>query len=308
MAKNENGNGHSNGKPKTNGNGKPKGHGLRNDKGEPICGRRKRQCRKCFYRYRAADHAIWECPKCGEDRHCQETKLYLNGCCYLHGGPSTGPLGIKPPAETPVSLRHGLYKRVWKRFDLDSMFDALMERTDELRDPMESLGNLETRIIQLRESGESAALFKEIHKAWLALRKAGSNKVQQALCLKKLEGLIEAGEGEAATWDEVWKLDKQANDMRMMIHRMEVERGLLIKLDYAIAMMGASYNANKAIITARCAEAGEPGLARTIIRECADALNRLVSGSGAAAMSLGLGRGSNGADSDDGGASNGSGE
>jgi hypothetical protein len=289
-----NGNGHNGKKPNGSRNGKKSV--LKNEKGEPICGRRKRQCRKCFYRFRAVDHELWDCPKCGEDRHCQETKLYFNGCCYLHGGPSTGPLNIKPPA---TSLRHGLYTRVWKRFDLDEMFTALMERKDELRDPIESLGNLETRIMQLHESGESSGLFKAIHKAWLALRKAGSNKNQQAVCLKTLEGLIEQGAGEAITWDEIFKLDKQANELRMIIHRMEVERGLLIKLDYSIAMMGAFYNAVKAIAQARCEEAGEPGLGRTIIRETADALNRLVSGSGAAAMRLGpAGNGGNGGSED----------
>src|SRR5260370_32193822 len=89
-----NGNGKKNGaggkrKGKSNGNGKREQR--------PICGRRCKNCQnpKCRHRYAKEEYALWACPECGRDRHCQETKLYSNGACHKHGGPT--PSGIFSP-------------------------------------------------------------------------------------------------------------------------------------------------------------------------------------------------------------------
>lgn len=277
MAKNGNGNGH-----KSNGskNGKPP---LTNAKGQPICGARVRNCRKCAHKYPAAEYKFLECPECGELRPCQETKLYKNGKCYMHGGPSRGPIGV-----SPANYKHGLYRRVWKAWDADDMFTTLIERRDELLDPMDSLGSMQTRIITLAEGVAGSILLRELRKAWNQLRSAGGNKAKQSEALDRLEELIKRGDKEAEQWEEVWDLEEKANKLRYQIHKMEVERGLLVRLDFAMAMIGAHYNANKAIITARCTEVGEPGLAKLIIRQSAEALDSIVGGSGADAMRLGL--------------------
>lgn len=54
----------------------------------PPCGRRNKNCKECKYRYKKGDKS-WECPKCGFDRHCGNSKMHGYETCRMHGGKGT---------------------------------------------------------------------------------------------------------------------------------------------------------------------------------------------------------------------------
>src|SRR5437588_346782 len=69
-----------------------------------TCGHKVKVCRKCAHRYPKEEYGLWECPECGEDRHCQDSPMD-NGKCRRAGGKSLGGVA-SPRAKT---LRHSRY-------------------------------------------------------------------------------------------------------------------------------------------------------------------------------------------------------
>lgn len=52
--------------------------------GQPPCGRKNKNCRKCHYRYPKGSKAT-ECPNCKETRFCQSAKVHGLDTCRMHG-------------------------------------------------------------------------------------------------------------------------------------------------------------------------------------------------------------------------------
>src|SRR5688572_14760509 len=93
------------------------------ENGTPLCGRRVKHCRQCSFHFTKADYDLWNCPDCGESRHCTQPgtgagqhftcdhcNLTFGGACKrYHGG------GAKVGIESP-SFKHGGASKYVQRF------------------------------------------------------------------------------------------------------------------------------------------------------------------------------------------------
>lgn len=54
----------------------------------PRCGRKRKQCSACKYRYTLADSELTCCPLCGAERYCRNPVEWEGKACKYHGGAS----------------------------------------------------------------------------------------------------------------------------------------------------------------------------------------------------------------------------
>ena len=92
------------------GDGKDPDAGAAHGKlGKPMCGRRRKRCRKCRRKFSKEEHEIWDCPNCGESRACRNAPTVgtpLGSPCKFHGGMSL-PAGPLHP-----TWKHGRYSKI----------------------------------------------------------------------------------------------------------------------------------------------------------------------------------------------------
>lgn len=80
---------------------------MSNKKPVYYCNRRKRQCRNldCQHQFTKEEHDLWECPDCGEDRHCRNRVREEGAACKKsHGGSS-------PKGMAGSNFKHGRYSK-----------------------------------------------------------------------------------------------------------------------------------------------------------------------------------------------------
>lgn len=172
--------------------------------GVARCGRRVKTCRECGYRYKAGDKS-WECPECGEDRHCLVRVSELGEACRVHGGAT--PTGMASP-----NYIHGKYSKVAPLRLKDRYLEALHD--EELLSLRDDLAMLEARIAELfgqLSEGENVGKWSDLQDTLEQLTKANrtGNKAGVASALYKLSRLIREGAAEQATWDEIYNCWEQ---------------------------------------------------------------------------------------------------
>lgn len=84
------------------------------EKGNVVCWKAKKRCSNpdCLdpktekpHKFSAAEHDLWNCPRCGQDRHCRNLIRLPNRGCHLHGGKT--PTGFAlPQTKTGEHSRH----------------------------------------------------------------------------------------------------------------------------------------------------------------------------------------------------------
>lgn len=108
--------------------------------GSRICGRRCRNCRKCGLHYTKEQHDLWNCPECGEDRHCTQPgtgvgqgfqcehcdQIFKGSCKRFHGG--NAKVGMASPR-----FSHGRHSKYFK----PELADKLPQR---IRDTIAAIG------------------------------------------------------------------------------------------------------------------------------------------------------------------------
>lgn len=164
--------------------------------GQPPCGRRNKNCRKCKYRYPKGSKAT-KCPKCGETRFCQSAKVHGLDTCRMHGDSK------KHHPEPKFLLGPNLTERVNRilahpeLFELANEIAANEARTEQL--------------LQLADKFSYANWGERIDKAVQNAHRAASFGERGAVLLA-LEAIEEARKEELSnllTWAEIretWKL------------------------------------------------------------------------------------------------------
>jgi len=167
-----------------------------------YCNARTRRCGKCGHKFTKAEHELWNCPECGEDRHCHRTVKQEGLRCFLHGGKSVS--GIASP-----NYKHGRYSKVLptglaERYERSLDDDDILALRDEI-------ALLDTRLADLVNSldiGTSKDLWKGLRTSYNNLRTAlGQQDPASANeAMRALGRAISAGTQERQTWDEVYTL------------------------------------------------------------------------------------------------------
>ena len=199
----------------------------------PECGARKRQCRNCGHRFGKEEYDLWECPECGEDRHCRLSVPHEGDRCKYHGGAS--PKGIMSP-----HFVHGKYTKY--------MPDRLAERyqqaeqDDELLNLRSDIALLYARLTDLLsdvETAASAELWLELGAAFESLR--GALKKQDARATRRaltnMEMLISRGVGQADTWTEVYDVLERRRKLIESERKRLVDMHQMISVEKALTMI-----------------------------------------------------------------------
>jgi len=189
-----------------------------------YCGARTRQCRKCGHRFSKAEHELWECPECGEDRHCRHKVPTEGARCRYHGGASLR--GIDAPR-----YKHGRYSKY--------LPDALTDRyhaaqsDPDLLSLREDVALLDTRIsdrVQALDAGDSRQLWGQLsatYAAFIQAQRMGKTQ-EMAEALVKLGNLIKRGGSQGEVWSEIIGLLDQRRKL------VESERKRLVDLQQMI--------------------------------------------------------------------------
>lgn len=164
--------------------------------GQPICGRKNKNCRKCKYRYPKGSKAT-KCPECNETRFCQSAKVHGLDTCRMHGDHK------KAHPEPKFLLGPNLSKRVNRilahpeLYELANEIAANEARTEQL--------------LQLADKFSYANWGEKIDRAVQEAHKAASFGERGAV-LDALKAIEEARKEELSnllTWAEIretWKL------------------------------------------------------------------------------------------------------
>lgn len=175
------------------------------------CGRRTKTCRKCERRYTKAEYELWECPECGEDRHCARTVAYEGKACSVHGGKSLK--GVAHPGFKDGTRSEYLPARLRDKYEA-SLAD------EDLLNLRRDLALVETRIGELLQSldaGESGQLWRNLNNArheftaaQRAVQNAGDNAEQRAraqadmaAAMQDILSLIGRGAADWERWKEI---------------------------------------------------------------------------------------------------------
>lgn len=73
------------------------------------CGGKLKTCRnkECAMRFPKELHDVWDCPNCGETRHCENDAMKNNTACRVHGAKGGRPPGAQ--YYTPVDVQDAVY-------------------------------------------------------------------------------------------------------------------------------------------------------------------------------------------------------
>ena len=170
--------------------------------GSWMCWRRTRQCSKCEFRYTADDYDLWECPECGNDRHCRRKVKFDGGACKFHGGKSL------KGAESP-SYVHGKYS-IYMPNNLLERYEGFLEdpRRLSLDKEMAVTRALISDRIQQLESMNTAEAWSKLKKLYTQLMNARLERkeAREQRILGEIGDVINHGTGAASTRAETIKL------------------------------------------------------------------------------------------------------
>ncbi len=135
------------------------------DNGNVYCWRRRRRCSNpdCRdpetltpHKFKEAEHALWNCPICGRDRHCRRLTSLPNRGCHQHGGAT--PTGWDLP-----QTKSGEFSKHLK-LELRADFERMLS-SESLMSLEESIAFLKMRmneIVAEYGGGASRALLKQM--------------------------------------------------------------------------------------------------------------------------------------------------
>ncbi len=183
-------------------------------KAQPQCGKRNKNCRKCAHHYAKGDKS-WECPKCGEDRHCHTPRVVGLETCRMHGGKGGVQPGPKYVLGENLTSRINRLLRHPELFEMGNEIAVNQLRMNELLELTENMG-----------SG-LASRFDE----GLAIAREGARSHDQGLTESGLNIVIDALAEEKAnstTWRELREHLKLHNLMITSYQKMMVEQEQMV--------------------------------------------------------------------------------
>lgn len=203
---------------------------------EPVfyCGRRKTRCRnlECLHKFTKAEHDLWTCPDCGEDRHCSQRVTEEGKACRNHGGRS--PSGMAAPA-----FKHGRYSkaltgRYRERYEAAANDPDILELLPEI-------ALLDTRIGQLLEQLEQddpIGRLNQAQEAFLSLREAmAAGNTQRVLSsLESMDGILNQKQEPDRTWSSVIRLIDQRRRLVESQVRKEAQADLNLSAEAMILL------------------------------------------------------------------------
>lgn len=178
---------------------KPPDEILYNAKGQPLCSRKNKQCRKCEHRYSKEEYELINCPECGEDRRCRYAVKHAGDACrQRHGGSSLK--GIASPSFK--TGRHSKYLPEGLRERYDAAPDERLAALDD------ELRLIDTRITQLIEKiniDSGFSYFQNVRKTWDDLRRAiqRSDAEATAAAMTTHDEAVKTGFQDAMLWQDI---------------------------------------------------------------------------------------------------------
>lgn len=190
------------------------------------CGRRTQKCRACKYEYSKADYDLWECPQCGEDRHCGQLVKEAGKACRRHGGESLK--GLASP-----QFKHGGYSkylpgRYRKRYE-EAMGDP--DLLELLPDIALIRAKINTLIDQLEEEGQPddpVGRLMQARSAFAELQKAmrTGNSDGTLIALESLQSALNGQHNVEHIWNRILNLINQRAKLVESQWRKEFKAGL----------------------------------------------------------------------------------
>lgn len=183
-----------------------------------ICGHRLKTCRKCKRRYAKEEYELWNCPDCGEDRHCQDAPMKNgSGKCRRAGGPSLS--GIAHP--NARTLEHSRYvprrmRRAFKGASEDTNYLTLRFERDWIIARLDELARL------IDDEAPGPMLWEEAEKAFSQFTQAqaqGSVPGMQK-ALGQLAEKLATGKKDASLHKEIRTLQEQLS--RILMHELKL--------------------------------------------------------------------------------------
>lgn len=213
---------------------------MANGNGAIRCGRRRRNCTKCGYKYKKGDRS-WECPECGYTRKCQQLVSNPGDACRFHGGASLrGPAhprwnGGKYAKDLPAALG--------ERFQEAFENPELLTLRHEIALVDARLGQCLSRL----SSGGIGEVWVGLRKAWRAFQNAGTQKeVQEAI--SELSALINQGDADYTAWREIDGLLTQRRKLTESERKARVEAQQIMTMEQAATLMAAlTHSVNKRV-------------------------------------------------------------
>jgi len=198
-----------------------------------YCGARTKSCRNCGHRYTKEEYDLWECPECGEDRHCRRAVNEEGDRCRFHGGRS--PRGIASPSFVHGRLSKYLPDRLAPRY-------AEAEQDEDLLALRGEISVLYARMTELLEqvgTGESGP-------AWGQLRDLNEEMVESLengdlplleRQLNEMRELEEIGVSQRATWSEIQDVIEQSRLLKQTEHKRLSAMHQMISVEQAMTMI-----------------------------------------------------------------------
>ena len=213
---------------------------LRRD-GKRVCGRRRKVCAintgGCGYRFTAADHESWVCPRCARSRRCTQVPVRGSSACKFHGGAS--PRGIASHSfKDGSSMRHSALSRYPR---LKQLF-ALYSRDAGLREHLDDMALLSAKIDALLEGMVGDGVYQTITSRLTdferVMRDSPYDDRKRDYALNALHEAVHDGNDEAARWREVYRLLEQLGRMRERQDKHEAAMKAVIPLVDVFEFLG----------------------------------------------------------------------
>jgi hypothetical protein len=210
-----------------------------NAKNQYVCGRRRRQCYNCGHKYIGKDQIdsefhLWECPECGDDRHCAWPVNNAGEACKYHGGAS-------PKGAEHYNYKHGAYSK-WLPSDLASGYEEYMSDPDRmsLEREMALTRALIADRAQALNAVHSAEAWEQLSKLYGRLERAEAKKDADSYARIKLEmgKIIDAGAGLESTRKELKGLIDQERKLVDTERQLMIDMGELMTRGMVLMMFG----------------------------------------------------------------------
>jgi len=213
------------------------------DDGTDLCSAQRNSCRKCDYRYPAAENALFKCPTCGEPRFCTNRGPAGKRCRY-HGGKSLS--GVQAGAYRTGRYSKAMPERLLARYEAAS-------RDPELLNVRQDIALLDSRISDLLGRVDvpgSGQIFKQAREAFRGFRDALERNDTETtrIHLQTLDRLLTQGAGDYAAWEEI----RQNLDQRRKLVDTEMRRqekmGQIVTAEQLVAFLNSVASIAKRVI------------------------------------------------------------
>ena len=206
--------------------------------GKPRCNRRRKQCSKCQHRFPKDEYELWECPKCGTDRHCRASPPIgapPGSPCKYHGGMSL-PAGPMHP-----TWAHGRYSKVTpphmvKTYEASMVDEQLLSVREEIALHNAMIVERMGRLQKLDASSKLWSDLKTNQKNLKAARAAGDTDTMLKL-LQRQEILIERGSAVGELMDDTIKICQSKRKLAASESKMLRDNRLVLSQERATAII-----------------------------------------------------------------------